>query len=92
MGGTVGELIGLTDGGVIAQTRGEQIGGTSIVLLQIAWTSPLTQLQLHLAIVAWEKVVEKKIVVSRMIERLMSQLLFPIAFQCRRTAILMKKC
>lgn len=37
--------MGATLGGVIGQTLGEQIGGSSVELLQIGSTSPLTHSQ-----------------------------------------------
>ena len=45
MGGTVGGMIGVTDGGAIEQICGAQIGGRSILLSQSGCTSPFTQRQ-----------------------------------------------
>src|SRR5438067_1435057 len=48
-GGTIGVGIGATDGGMIWQMVGGQIGGVSIALLQIGCICPFTQRQTHAA-------------------------------------------
>lgn len=50
MGGTLGAGIGITDGGVIGHTRGAHIGLSSVVLVHMACTVPLTHMHSHSAL------------------------------------------
>ena len=58
MGGTTGRCIGVTDGLVIGQMRGEQMGSRSIELLQMARTSPSTHRHSQLAVATEENPIE----------------------------------